>query len=454
MKILDGITKTEQNPFFSEKISRSPKKKKKISSRPFWRLGKIVLGVGLAIGLILTIIKPSTLAKNAGKILDLNGDYLVMIQNNSELRPSGGFLGTFAIVTLKNGLVKELKIDTNIYKRDRDYIHKVCHLPPEPMRQITDCWAMRDANFSPDFRASAEKVIWFYQEEGGAALDGAVAIDTTFFSELLKLTGSIDLPQYGLKVNEQNFLTTVQYEVEQGYFTDEKNKQENEPKTILKDMIVPVWQKSQGLSKWQLSKFVYRQLKEKHLLLFSLNSKQQGLIEKYNFGGAIYDNSTSDYFYLNSANIGGGKSSLNVKETVDYKVKEDNGQLIARWRLTRTHVGDGYWPDNTNKEWQRLLTPKGAELQTVTIDGQDKKAETGISEESRKAVFSWWSTVSPGKTTVIELIYQLPDTVDKNNYQLLVQKQPGRVDDELTAVWQDKLLFQGQLKTDLLDLKK
>lgn len=450
MRYVDGLRKSED---FLPKTSLK-RQRRRFFNFNLNLLNKLLIII-IVLGLTMTFVRPLTSAFGGwgSQLLNLNGDYLLLFQNNSELRPGGGFIGTYALAQVNNGQIKKIEVDTNVYKKDKAFSAKNCLLPPEFLRPITPCWALRDANTSPDFRESADRTAWFYQQEGGGSVNGLIAIDATFLIELLKLTGDLDLPQYNIKITSKNFLPLMQYEIEERYFDQEQGRKDNEPKTIIKDMMPPLLQKVGQLPKIQLSRFIIKQLKEKHAILYSYNKDYQRLIEKYNFGGAVYQSGVGgDYFYLNGANIGGGKSSLNVRQSVDYRVIEKDGRLVARWRLTRTHTGDGNWPDAPNKEWLRLLVPRGAVLELVTLDGQDKLSD--IKQESgwEKTVFSWWSNLLPGKTTVMELIYTLPQTISRDNYSLSIQKQPGRVDDELTVVFDNQLLFQGALRRDLLNI--
>ncbi len=91
--------------------------------------------------------------------------YLVLLQNNDELRPTGGFIGTYGLWQAKDGEIISFKTH-DIYHLDMPIQNKINLAPPEPIRKyLNDKWYMRDANWSPDWPTAANKINWFYQTE-------------------------------------------------------------------------------------------------------------------------------------------------------------------------------------------------------------------------------------------------------------------------------------------------
>jgi len=89
--------------------------------------------------------------------------YLLLFQNNNEMRATGGFIGSYGILDLDEGRIKNLTID-GIYNADGQLLSKIT--PPEPLRFTNDRWHARDANWFPDFPASAQKVAWLLEKAG------------------------------------------------------------------------------------------------------------------------------------------------------------------------------------------------------------------------------------------------------------------------------------------------
>ena len=84
--------------------------------------------------------------------------YVIFFANNMELRPGGGFIGSFGIFEIGNYSIGEIKI-YDIYDADGQL---TVHLdPPKPIAQYLHVphWFFRDSNFSPDFFTNLPRAV-------------------------------------------------------------------------------------------------------------------------------------------------------------------------------------------------------------------------------------------------------------------------------------------------------
>lgn len=374
-----------------------------------------------------------------------SGRYLVLFQNNAELRPSGGFIGSFAVVEFSNYRIKNIDFNSNIYKLDKAYTADHNVPPPNPISTITDRWALRDSNMAVSFPEAAEKVAWFYNQETNQTVDGVIALNASVLKDYLNLTGPIVLTDPAVTISKENIFTELTNQIEKQYYNVAENKQINEPKSILKSMMPEIFRRAQNQNKIDLGKFILNEIETKQIMFYANNKNVEAAILEQNWGGAISD-FQGDYLHLNVANIGGAKSSLNVKQKIDYQVENQKGLLFSDLTVTRTHGGTGVWPDGKNISYVKVLVPQGAILKQATLDGKDylKRIENG--QEAGKDYFATWVIIAPGTSAVLHLNYLLP--ISANNYQLLVQKQSGNLGDEVKAIFGDKVLFNDILKKD------
>jgi hypothetical protein len=368
----------------------------------------------------------SNIPSNLAQALTFSGgkkSYLILFQNNTEIRPGGGFIGSFARLDLENGKATALDFNTNIYTLDKTFTDAGNIVkPPAELSSITPAWTMRDSNIYPDYADSAKKVAWFYQQESGKKVDGVIAIDTTLFTNLLKVVGPIDMPQYNLVVTDQNFLSQVEYQVEVGYFQDPTNKAENQPKKILADMMpkfMAALTKNSSVEA-KVGKQIFQAISEKHFMIYSDNIADEDLIDGIGLSGKIHS-STGDYLYLSDANIGGMKSSLNIAETVNQNISIDSsGKATESLSIIRKHNGTGAWPDGENINYLSVLLPLAAQIDTAGLTSQTTNGKTEV---------SYWQNTNPGTTTQSEVDYHRDNAVNTsgNNfeYDITIQKQPG-----------------------------
>ncbi len=383
-----------------------------------------------------------------------NGTYLVVFQNNSEMRPTGGFIGSFATVTFSDYKVQKIDFNTNIYKLDDAFTAKNQVAPPAPLAVVShNHWALRDSNFAIDYPTAAKDIQWFFAQESGQKVDGVIAVNASVVQDLLKMTGPVYLAKYQTTISADNFFDQMAEKIEKEYFYDASHQTENEPKTILKDLMPILMNKAFSLPKVQLVKFVLQTMNQKQILFQSNNDQIEQAILANNWGGEI-QSSNSDYLAINNANItdlslqknGGAKTSLKVKESVDYRVSNLDDNLVANLALTRSHTGSYAWPDGTNVNWTRILVPVGSTLQKAELNGQNIMDKIQISEDAGKTTFSLWLNTNPQTSNVLNLSYKLP--ISTQNYHLLVQKQPGNLGDKLFASFNNQVLFNGVLDTD------
>lgn len=368
--------------------------------------------------------------------------YLILFLNNAELRPGGGFIGSFARLDLEKGRATKLDFEKNIYTLDKAFIAAGNKIePPSEYKTITQAWSMKDSNAYGDFEESSKKVAWFYQQETGNSIDGVFALDTTLFRNLLKTTGPINMSEYNLVVTDQNFLSDVQYQVEIGYYKDQTNWSENQPKKILADMMPKFLSALTRNSQTErgVAEDLFRGISEKHLLAYSSNSNIEDLIDGVGASGKIHG-STGDYLYLSDANLGGMKSSLNISQTVNQNVEiKDSGNVAEKISIQREHKGSLVWPDGVNNNFLKIYLPLAAKVSEVKfVSGNNNPMSDpaitqpmpySIGAQNGKSFVSFWQNTKPGETSESQISYSRNSAVnlsgDSFDWQITVQKQPG-----------------------------
>ena len=366
--------------------------------------------------------------------------YILMFQNNTELRPSGGFMGSFAVATFRDGKLQDLNFEKNIYDLDNRYKDSggSSQVPDELIGETNE-WYLRDINWSADFYQTAKLVQSQYEKESGVKTDGTIAIDTSMITDLLKITGPIELKSYEKTISDSNFLSEIQYFVEVDYFDSRQNSAENQPKKILADMMPLLIQKLTKSDGKKVFSVFQKSIEEKHLLLAFNDSNLEKVSEIIGADCRI-ENSSQDYLQSVSANIFGMKSSMNVKETIDQSVKIDpKGIVNEQLTITRNHTGNGVWPDNDNNNLMMIYLPFSSKLESVNIvsDSEFPTISKNLADgksynskiESGKLKVYYWQTTKVGSKSKSVISYNREQTKmadgDGFDYQITVQKQPG-----------------------------
>jgi hypothetical protein len=367
----------------------------------------------------------------AGQISD--GRFLLILQNNDELRPTGGFIGNYGLLELRDGQVINLETHDS-YHLDmpaQDYFKPA---PPAELNKYLGVrqWFLRDANWSPDFPTTARQVRYFYQEQTKAIakattterIDGVIAITPAIVEDLLGLVGPITVEDQ--TYDQQNFVELLQYRVEMSY--DNYGVTSWNRKAVINDVIRELEKRLLALpaSRWtEVARIITKNLERKNILLYSDNQAVQQWLVQQNWAGQArsFD---GDYLWVIDANLAAFKTDAVVDKQINYRLYQSGGQWLAELRLNYKHNGGFDWRTTRYQTYTRVYAPLGSQL--ISQTGYKDVATT--TQELGKTVFGGFIVVEPKKTKEIKLVYRLPDSVTKlleqGRYELLLQKQPGR----------------------------
>lgn len=366
--------------------------------------------------------------------------YLALFLNNAEMRPGGGFIGSYAWLKLDKGRLVgfETSGSENLdWAAPDDFKVEPPLAIKTYLRQPR--WFFRDANWSPDFPTSARAALWFYRFEGGrdgAKINGVIALTPTVVEKLVKLTGPLEV---GGKVYQpENIIDELQYNVEFGY--REEGKERAERKILVGDLGRALLQKLAGLSpwKWKDVYFLVQQMfKERQLMVWSPDEAIQQAFLKEDWAGEV-KKTAGDYLLAVDANLGSLKSDPKVEREINYQIRPEGGRLRAKVNVIYNHRGQFDWKTTRYRTYTRVYVPQGSRL--IRAEGfiQDDKIKKGekplpalpvITEELGKTVFGGFMSIEPGASHLLTLEYYLPDKMveqaKKGEYNLLVQKQLG-----------------------------
>jgi len=381
------------------------------------------------------------------KILPTLGGYpteksfLILLQNNDELRPTGGFIGVFGLANTKNGEIISLKTNDS-YHLDMPAIDKWHKEPPAPIKKYLNVenWYLRDSNWVPDWPLAAQKINEIYTGESLAIgqpapnFSGIIAINPDFISNLLSLVGPITIK--GEEYNSQNFQELLQYNVEVAY--KDRDISSWDRKEIINELLEELKSRLFSLptNKWVgLINVVSDNTAKKNIQIYFFDQSLEDLAKTLGASGEIKQ-TDSDYLMVVDANLAAFKSDAVIEKKINYNVSERNGQTTANLVLNYRHEGDFDWRTTRYRSYTRIYLPFGSRL--INSSGLDKNKSdwTAINDPIlNKTIFGFFFTVEPGTEKKITIDYSLPETItrqmDNGTYNLMVQKQSGRRTQEL-----------------------
>jgi len=412
--------------------------------------------------------------------------YLLVFQNNTELRASGGFIGSFALLDFWDGKIKNLEVPGGgSYDTEAGLRENI--IAPSPLHLVNPKWHFWDANWWPDWEKSAKKLKWFYEHSQGPSVDGVISFTPDVMEGLLEVVGPIELGQEydGLIINHNNFW----YEVQK--LSERKEDETKKPKKIISDLFEQILlvlpERINKENFVNLLNIFDDLLRERHIMFYFENEKMQKRFEGYGLTGKLRS-SQYDYLMIVNTNIAGGKSDLSMSQAISLEsdISED-GTVINELKIKRSHLSErgADFTGVRNVNWLRVYVPLGSQLisasgfsqpdKTLFDDPEsdwqsdpdlkneldavrDLESNVKIYNESGKTVFANWVMIDPEGDGDVVIKYRLPFKVQvkkdvKNNegylsainsrfdfwqkdllpYSLYIQKQPGAHESDLSV---------------------
>ncbi|MDP2586086.1 MAG: DUF4012 domain-containing protein, partial [Candidatus Levybacteria bacterium] len=395
--------------------------------------------------------------------------YLVLFQNDKELRPTGGFITAYAIFRIASGVI-HVDRSGDIYALDNGISNKskapapiLKYLPNVPVLNL------RDSNLSPDFITSMDTFNSLYKKAAGyTAVDGIIALDTHVLVSTIKIlddevwAGGV---RFTSKEDPRCDCPQVIYELERLISTPKSvdlkvttlAAVQAQRKDLIGTLLYAIMEKALKSSPklyWgPLFQDMLTQVQQKHIMFDIYNKDAQSGIEALNAAGRIRS-FEGDYLHINQANFGGAKSNLFVTEAVTQNYELSSDKTITK-KITinykNTHAPSDCNLERGNlcinailRDWIRIYVPLGSKL----VDSRGSEVKMITYDELGKTVFEGFLTVRPKGVAVLSLSYTLPFKVKDGTLPLLIQKQPGTGGNEYTIQVNGSKIDNFKLLTD------
>ena len=385
--------------------------------------------------------------------------YLVIFQNDKELRPTGGFITAYAIFRLDQGVI-HVDVSNDIYTLDATIPNK--QPAPKPIAKYLDVplFNLRDSNLSPDFVTSMNTFYSMYKTSPSyEKVDGIIAVDTSALVSAMNILGDIQADGVTFTTKNEPICDCPQVIYQLESFVDTRtNKVVENRKGIIGDLMYAIMSKAFSSSPklyWgPLFQTMLTETSQKHILFYSFNSDAESGLEALNASGRILP-FNGDYLHINEANFGGAKSNMFVSENV-----LQNYQVTSDGTITKTvtiNYKNPYPPSNCSltapglclnaplRDWFRIYVPQGSQL----VSSQGSEVKLTSYNELGKTVFEGFLTVNPEGIAKFTITYTLPFRLAANStLPVLIQKQPGTNGNDYVIQVNGKQVQEFPLLTD------
>jgi hypothetical protein len=380
---------------------------------------------------------------------------LVLFQNPSEMRPGGGFLGSYADVSIGNGKILNITFH-DIADVDLAFKQKI--EPPAPLQLEESAFRPADANWFFDFPTSASDTIRMFEQSGiyantSTTFDGVIAVTPQVMQDLLAVTGPITLPgatstngrvTASTTFTSDNLVTQIQKIVQEGQARSAGGNA-TYPKAVLAQLYPAMIQQlasSTDAQKQQMLGLAFNWISDKDIMFYFTNPVFETFAKTYGATGDVYQlpqNFNGDYLAIANADINSDKSEFYMTQNINYVAAiGSSGTLTTNLTITRTHNGNQspyWWYKTTNQDYMQIFVPNGSTLQNQSggiaknVFAPINYARNGYSidpivaaiasttqqsfsypkvtthEESGKQVFAVWSRTYAGQSSTLSFNY-------------------------------------------------
>lgn len=407
----------------------------KFSAKHIFKITALILGVLVLLGIIIMAIFWSKYRSELDLIQSIRAQkestYLVLFQNTLELRPTGGYIGNFAEVTLAGGKIKNYTIyNTNLFDYGKPGIEA-----PEPYKRMLGIQEMqlRDGNWAPDFPTTAKQIRDLYKLEGGTEdIQGVIAVNASVLPEILKITGPVSVNSIDKELTADNILLELQYELNFGFA--EKGISRDNRKDSIKELAFEIDNKisrASLLKLYDLGNMFLEQASQKQILLWSQDDNIQSKIVKLNWDGEVNKVTTGDYFMLVDANLGALKTDYYMRRSIKKEVNECGDKICSTITITYNNTAKVASPlNNDYKSYTRVLLPQEAFVNSIK-GIETRSVEVDYTKAYNKKIAGFQIVVPFNSSKDITIDYSMPKL---EKYTLDLQKQPGIAGFDLNLV--------------------
>jgi hypothetical protein len=391
--------------------------------------------------------------------------YLILVQNEDELRPTGGFITSVGKVVVFKGQLVSWNVEDSYAVDDAD---KTYPLAPWQMRSFMNIpvFVFRDANWYTDYPTTVTWAEFLYAFTNSFSVDGVIAIDQHVLVSILSVTGPVYVSQIGSTVSAENVLEVMRAQ------KVPRSEEERDPDWHRKQFMKPIASaildrllSGKDIAWESILRTLATDLDQRHILVQLDDPTLSTLLAERGWDGAVRREG-GDFLMVVDTNVGYNKSNAVVSSRLAYDVDltdlsaPASSLTVSQKNSARGPVGEGciqypgsldqslleYWYpiDRCYYNYLRIYVPAGTQLseaaphavtreEMIMLD-QDVPARVDLLSESIKNVqgFGTLLVVPMGQSLETSFQFNLPVGIlqpgaeaQEQVYRLKIQKQAG-----------------------------
>jgi len=333
-----------------------------------------------------------TIESDYDTILSLLGkeerkQYLLVFQNADEIRPTGWFMGSMAIISMFRWKVDIFqKKDVYAIEWDLKVADYERQPAPKGINELTEFFWLRDSNYFVNTRDSAE-AIEFFTDQAWIDIDGVIFINQNSLLRLLSITGPVYFDTIKRDISENNFSEIMSLLVESKVFHIGTL---GTPKQILFDFVSVFLQTLKDQGKYtEYLKFILSEIENREILVWFFDEEAQNLSRELWLSGEIDYSQSLDFWYPVYTSVSWNKSDRYMQRSYSYDISpwescsyDVSVEISATHAMTKVHrdqialLKNEFWLEESeeltfiqwagrNRQYVRYLLPSQASILTL-----------------------------------------------------------------------------------------
>jgi hypothetical protein len=336
--------------------------------------------------------------------------YLFLSQNPDEVRPTGGYIGTYGVLTAERG---QLELERYDAIETWTASHPTVSVPTgeagSPFRFHSPPLkrTLSNVNSVADWPQAAQLAANLWQAAGEAPVDGVISFTPGFMGRILSVVGTVEVPAYDETVSAENMNERLEFHT---------HELPPPPGTNRKDFVAAlaevVMQKllEAPASKWEpLGRAMGEAFDAREALAWSSDPAIAATLTERGWDGAMPAHKGD--FFFNAEFEYAAKNGRGIRRVYDHHVavNPDGGARVTT-RLTVTNTEP---PDIGNPSTLAYLTiygPEGAVLDQAASEpfGFKEPALAG------HPATGWFKAAAPsGGQTTLTVVWDVPELLNR-----------------------------------------
>lgn len=372
--------------------------------------------------------------------------YFLMVQNNAELRATGGFMGNYGELVADDGRIRLERLGRHQDLNLAGPPVKVLEAPADYLAryerfEVASTW--ESVNLSPDLPTVGQVIAGLYPQSGGGPIDGVLVVDPVGLAGFLRLIGPIDVAPWPTPITAEN---VVEVTLNRAYVDFEDTNDRIDFLGDVAQVVADVFSTSDLGGPARILGALGAPASDGHLAAWFTRPEEQALADRAAFASRVAP-VTSDSVLIVNQNAGGNKLDYYFRRSSSYEVtlRPVDGQLLVSASLRvdmenqapaeglpRYIIGpfDDRFEPGVNRSYTSLYSP----LNLVGATWEGETLALDVERELGRNVYSAFLDIPPRSTRTLDVDLEgVLTPLPGGWYELDVLRQPFLTTDPVSV---------------------